>query len=70
MGILNEEMEASTPEKALECYERALGWIGVSADRPGGVADPGEGVLEVEWKVFWANYVRARDAVRKRQDKP
>ena len=49
--------------------ERALGWAGVSADRPGGVADPGEGVLEVEWKVFWANYVRAGDAVRKQQDK-
>lgn len=70
MGILNEEAETSNPEKALECYERALGWAGVSADRPGGVADPGEGILEVEWKVFWTNYVRARDAVRKRQDKP
>jgi tetratricopeptide (TPR) repeat protein len=65
MGILNEEREGSKPEKALQCYERALGWAGVSADRPGGVADPGEGILEAEWKVFWANYIRARDAVRK-----
>ena len=69
MGLLNEETEGTKPEKALQCYERALGWVGVSADRPGGVADPGEGILEVEWKLFWANYVRARDAVRKEQVK-
>lgn len=70
MGILNEQTEGTQPEKALECYERALGWAGVSADRPGAVADPGEGILETEWKVFWANYVRTRDVVRnKRQDK-
>ena len=70
LGILNEETEGSTPEKALQCYERALGWAGISADRPGGVADPGEGIMEVDWKVFWANYVRARDAVRKGEAKP
>lgn len=69
LGILNEEGDISHPEKALECYERALGWAGVSADRPGGVADPGDGILEVEWKVFWANYVRARDMVRKGKEK-
>jgi len=70
MGLLNEEAEGTKPEMALQCYERALGWAGVSADRPGGVADPGEGILEAEWKVFWANYVRARDAVRKGMAKP
>ena len=70
MGILNEEAEASNPEKALKCYERALGWAGVLYDRPSGVAEPGEGILEAEWKVFWANYVRARNAVQKRPDKP
>jgi len=70
MGVLNEETEGPKPEKALQCYERALGWAGVSADRPGGVADPGEGILEAEWKVFWENYIRARDAVRKGQAKP
>jgi tetratricopeptide (TPR) repeat protein len=70
MGILNEDMEGSKPEKALQCYERALGWAGVSGNRPGGVADPGEGISEAEWKVFWENYVRARDAVRREQAKP
>ncbi|KAF7968267.1 hypothetical protein HWV62_31053, partial [Athelia sp. TMB] len=70
MGVLHEQAEGAKPEKALECYERALGWAGVSADRPGAVADAGEGILETDWKVFWANYVRARDAVRgRRQDK-
>jgi tetratricopeptide (TPR) repeat protein len=67
MGMLNEEMDSSN---ALQCYERALGWAGVSANRPGGIADPGAGVLEVDWKVFWANYVRTRDALRKKQAKP
>ena len=68
MGILHEE--ASNTEKALECYGRALGWAGVPSDIPSGVAEPGEGILEVEWNVFWANYVRARNVVQKRQDKP
>lgn len=70
MGILHEDTEGSQPEKALQCYERALGWAGVSGDRPGGVADPGEGISEAEWKVFWANYLRARDAVRRGKAKP
>ncbi|KZP11992.1 hypothetical protein FIBSPDRAFT_172436 [Athelia psychrophila] len=71
MGVLHEQDGGnSKPEKALECYERALGWAGVAADRPGAVADAGDGILETEWKVFWANYVRARDVVRnRRQDK-
>jgi hypothetical protein len=63
-------MEGSKPEKALQCYERALGWAGVSGNRPGGVADPGESISEAEWKVFWENYVRARDAVRRGQANP
>ena len=52
-------------EKALEYYERALGWAGVSGDRAGGIGKAGEGTLESEWKTLWSNYVRARNAVKK-----
>ncbi|KZT26205.1 hypothetical protein NEOLEDRAFT_1027559, partial [Neolentinus lepideus HHB14362 ss-1] len=50
-------------ERALECYERALGWAGVKADRVGNVAEPGEATLEAEWRVLWGNYVRVREVV-------
>ena len=66
IGVLTEGSE--TPDastKALECYERALGWAGVGRDKAGGIGEPGEGTLESEWKTFWANYVRARDATKK-----
>jgi tetratricopeptide (TPR) repeat protein len=65
IGVLTEENEKSAPEKALGCYERALGWAGVGADGPGGIGQPGEGTLEADWKVLWRNYARVRDAVRK-----
>ncbi|KAI0928724.1 hypothetical protein AcW1_005888 [Taiwanofungus camphoratus] len=69
IGILIEGGGGSgSAEKALECYERALGWAGVAADRAGGIGKAGEGTLEIEWKALWANYVRARDGVRKHQD--
>lgn len=65
MGILAESSDApGSKEKALECYERALGWAGVGADGPAGIGKAGEGVLESEWMVLWGNYVRVRDAVR------
>lgn len=64
MGILNEEENNGGMERALECYERALGWASAASDGPSGKGTPGEGTLEAEWKVLWANYVRARDAVR------
>lgn len=65
VGVLAESSNtAEAKEKALECYERALGWAGVAADGPGGIGRAGEGTLEAEWKVLWSNYVRARDAVR------
>lgn len=70
LGILNEEVDSSKPEKALECYERALGWAGVAADKSGGIGEPGEGILESEWNILWGNYVRVRDAVHKRVAKP
>src|ERR1700722_2666139 len=64
LGILNEKADGSRPEKVLECYERALRWVGVQPDKMGGNWVPGEGILESEWKTLWANYVRATDTVR------
>ncbi|KAF7792986.1 hypothetical protein EIP86_004091 [Pleurotus ostreatoroseus] len=65
MGILSEASKApGSTERALECYERALGWAGVAADRSGNIGKAGEGTLEAEWKVLWNNYVRVRAAVK------
>ncbi|KAI0320105.1 hypothetical protein OF83DRAFT_1053737 [Amylostereum chailletii] len=65
MGVLKEDSgKPGSAQDALECYERALGWAGVAADRAGGIGRAGEGVLETEWKVLWSNYVRVRDIVR------
>ncbi|KAI0670420.1 hypothetical protein C8Q78DRAFT_1036112 [Trametes maxima] len=70
IGILTEgSKSADASAKALECYERALGWAGVGRDKAGGIGQPGEGTLESDWKVFWANYVRARDAIKKLEQK-
>lgn len=63
MGILSEQ--GGDAERALACYERAVGWAGVASDQ----STPGEGTLEADWKVMWANYARARDATQK-QEKP
>lgn len=68
IGILREG-EKDGAERALECYERALGWAGVSSDRSGGIGEPREGTPEAEWKVLWNNYVRVRDATRKQMTK-
>ncbi|KAJ3484009.1 hypothetical protein NLI96_g5927 [Meripilus lineatus] len=66
LGLLAEATEApGSMERALECYERALGWAGVSSDRAGGIGKPGEGTLQTEWNVLWSNYVRARNSLRK-----
>lgn len=65
MGILREDEKDGGAERALECYERALGWAGVAADRSGGIGEPGEGTPEAEWKILWKNYVRVREVTRK-----
>jgi len=70
IGILREGEKDGGSERALECYERALGWAGVAADRAGGIGEAGEGILEAEWKVLWNNYVRVREAARKQAEKP
>ncbi|KIL00407.1 hypothetical protein PAXRUDRAFT_821695 [Paxillus rubicundulus Ve08.2h10] len=64
MGVLSEEENNGGMERALECYERALEWAGAASDGASGKGASGEGTLESERKVLWANYVRARDAVR------
>ncbi|GJE95142.1 hypothetical protein PsYK624_113230 [Phanerochaete sordida] len=70
MGVLSESSDApGSQEKALECYERALGWVGVNADGPMGIGKAGEGILEAEWRVLWDNYVRVRTAVQGEQKK-
>ena len=61
MGILSEQ--GGDMERALVCYERAVGWAGVTSDQN----LPGEGTLEADWKVMWANYSRARDTVQKQE---
>jgi tetratricopeptide (TPR) repeat protein len=66
LGVLAEDGPGGAPA-ALDCYERALGWAGVGADRAGSVSSPAEGVLEKEWGVLWANYVRTREVVRKQE---
>ncbi|KAH8107072.1 hypothetical protein BXZ70DRAFT_273821 [Cristinia sonorae] len=68
MGILTEDSKAPGSQKqAFECYERALGWAGVSGDRAGAVGKAGEGTLEADWKLLWNNYVRARNALKKEE---
>ncbi|KAJ8589721.1 hypothetical protein M405DRAFT_196804 [Rhizopogon salebrosus TDB-379] len=69
MGILREGEKGGGPERALECYERALGWAGVAADRAGGIGEAGEGTPEAEWTALWNNYVRVREAARKQAEK-
>ncbi|EGN92443.1 hypothetical protein SERLA73DRAFT_117321 [Serpula lacrymans var. lacrymans S7.3] len=75
IGILSEGPDSGKAqggegmERALECYERALGWAGVAADQVGGIGEAGEGTPEAEWKLIWGNYVRAREAVRKQVTK-
>jgi tetratricopeptide (TPR) repeat protein len=65
IGVLTEEEgRPDAKEKALEHYERALGWAGVKADRAGNIGQAGEGVLEAEYQVLWKKYVRTREAVR------
>ncbi|KAH7914660.1 hypothetical protein BJ138DRAFT_1143325 [Hygrophoropsis aurantiaca] len=64
LGLLREGDKDNGMEKALECYERALGWAGVAANPAKGGGEAGEGTSEKEWKVLWGNYVRAREATR------
>lgn len=61
MGILHEQ--GGEMQRAFTCYERAVGWAGVTSDQ----STPGEGTLEADWKVIWANYSRSRDATQRQE---
>ncbi|KAI6028395.1 hypothetical protein F5J12DRAFT_377485 [Pisolithus orientalis] len=63
MGILSEGDDVSDMRKALDCYERAMAWAGVSAATLEGSQGSEESMPEAEWRKLWGNYVRARDAV-------
>ncbi|KAI0082667.1 hypothetical protein K474DRAFT_1654801 [Panus rudis PR-1116 ss-1] len=68
MGILAETSSApDAKQRALEYYERALGWAGVSGDRAGGIGQPGEGTLEAEWNALWNKYVRVRNSIKEKE---
>ncbi|KAH9946146.1 uncharacterized protein BXZ73DRAFT_86332 [Epithele typhae] len=70
LGYLTEKSSApDASARALECYQRALDWAGVSRDEDGGAGKAGEGVAEADWKVYWADYVRARDVTKGKQQK-
>ena len=71
-GVLYEmqgKTDSDSMTNALRCYERALGWVGISTDSHGGAAQPGESILEAEWKTLWGDYVRVRDTVREERSK-
>jgi len=59
IGLLTEGSQPEGPSKAVEYYGRALGWIGVDADKLD------EGVLPQvgeEWIPLLKNYIRAKSA--------
>jgi len=61
LGVLHEEKgDIKSLRTSLDCYERALGWAGVSASGDGKSAD---GILEVEWNALRGNYSRVREAL-------
>lgn len=64
MGLLNEDKSVSNPEKAAECYARALAWSGVEFDKDGPRDD--SGIDALEWERFWVNYLRAKEALKAR----
>lgn len=61
LGVLHEEKgDVKSLQAALDCYERALGWAGVSASGDG---KSGEGILEVEWNTLRGNHSRVWEAL-------
>jgi hypothetical protein len=58
LGVLHEgKGDAKSLQASLDCYERALGWAGVTTSGDG---KPGEGILEAERKALNGNYNRVR----------
>ncbi|KAI0006025.1 hypothetical protein BJV74DRAFT_760940 [Russula compacta] len=61
LGVLHEgKGDIKSLQASLDCYERALGWVGVAT---GGDGKTGEGILEVEWRALRESYSRVRDAL-------
>ncbi|KAI0030823.1 hypothetical protein K488DRAFT_53411 [Vararia minispora EC-137] len=66
IGLLHEQNRAAdAQETALACYERALGWAGVTPEKEAGEG----GGLEAEWKALWGNYTRVREAIKAKAGK-
>lgn len=62
MGLLTEGSRSGCPSKAAEFYERALGWIGIDAEKLE------EGTLpqaDEEWIPLLKNYIRVKSASSK-----
>jgi len=59
LGVLHEgKGDIKSLEASLDCYERALGWAGMTTNGDGKL---GEGILEAEWKALNGNYSRVRE---------
>lgn len=57
IGLLTEDSQTGSPTKAAECYRRALGWIGVDAEKlDEGVVPP----MDEEWSPLLKNYIRVK----------
>jgi tetratricopeptide (TPR) repeat protein len=69
LGVLHEgKGDINSLQASRDCYERALGWAGVTAS---GDEMPAEGILEVEWKALNGNYSRVREILQaKLTDEP
>ncbi|KAI0306583.1 hypothetical protein B0F90DRAFT_1808247 [Multifurca ochricompacta] len=64
LGVLHEgKGDIKSLQASLDCYERALGWAGVTPNGVHGNVKAGEGILEVEWKALWGSYNRVREAL-------
>lgn len=60
MGVLHEAKEGPRSKSALECFERAVEWAGSPSPNSEGGREAAEGIPDVDWKVFWGNYQRAK----------
>lgn len=57
IGILTEGSKTGGAAKATECYERALGWIGVDAE---GLAEGALPQVDDQWVPLLKNYIRVK----------
>jgi len=62
IGLLTEGHQSGNPSKAVEYYERALGWIGIDAEKLDEDASP---QTDEEWTPLLKNYIRVKSASAK-----